>query len=404
MEKKLLKDVKVLTLEGYVAAPQITKTLAAYGAVVVKIESKKRPDAQRSWGPFKGGTFHPEKNGDFAHYNTGKIDVTIDLTKPKGIELLKKFVAWADVIVENYAGDAMEKLKLGYDVLKKVNPKIIMVGASMQGHTGPHVMSKGLGFHLQMLSGFVEITGWPDRVPVGPKGPYPDFIASRLGVMSIMAALDYRRRTGKGQYVDISQYEGAVFFQSPLVLDYFVNGRIAKATGNQCDYAAPHNAYQCQGADRWVALGVFNDKEWESFCKVIGNPAWTKDPKFTTLLGRKEHEDEMDVLITKWTMTKTAEDVMTMMQAAGIGAGIVQNPEDILEKDPHLKERRLHQELEHPEIGKYFGSRPDFILSKASAELRRAPLLGEHTEYALKEFVHLTDEQIVELVMEGVTE
>ena len=404
MEKKLLKDVKVVALEGYVAGPQITKTLAAYGAVVLKIESKKRPDAQRSWGSFKGGAFDPEKNGDFAHFNTGKLDVTIDLTKPKGIELLKKFIAWADVLVENYAGDAMEKLKLGYDVLKKINPDIIKVGTSMQGHTGPRVMSKGLGQHLAMLSGFYEITGWPDRVSVGPKSPYTDFIASRLGFMSIMAALDYRRRTGKGQYIDISQYEGAVCFQAPSVLDYFVNGRIAKAVGNRCDYAAPHNSYQCKGTDRWCAIGVFNDKEWEGFCKVIGNPAWTKDPKFTTLLARKENEEEMDRLISEWTMTKTAEEVMTLMQAAGVGAGVTETPEDLLDKDPQLKARQLFQQVDHPMIGKYYGSRPDFVMTKASTELRPAPLLGEHTEYALKELLKLSDEEIVELVIEGVTE
>jgi benzylsuccinate CoA-transferase BbsF subunit len=255
-----------------------------------------------------------------------------------------------------------------------------------------------------MLSGFCEITGWPDRVPVGPKSPYPDFIASRLGFMSIMAALDYRRRTGKGQYVDISQYEGCVGFQAPLVLDYFVNGRVAKAMGNHCDYAAPHNSYQCQGNDRWCALAVFNDKEWESFCKVIGNPAWTKSSRYTTLLARKENEDEMDRLITEWTMTKSAEEVMTLMQAVGVGAGVAENPEDILDKDPQLKERQLYVQLDHPAIGKYYGSRPDFILSKASTEIRRAPLLGEHTEYALKELLKLSDEEVVEYVIEGVTE
>lgn len=404
MENKLLRDLKVVAFEGYFAGPQITKTLAAFGAIVVKIESKKRPDAQRTWGSFKGGIFHPERNGDFGQYNTGKIDVTIDLTKPKGMEVIKKFIAWADLIVENFAGDSMSRMGLGYEVIKEIKPDIIMIGASMQGHTGPHAMARGLGFHLALLSGFYEITGWPDRVPVGPKGPYPDFIASRLGLLSIMAALDYRRRTGKGQYIDISQYEGAVCFQAPLVLDYMVNGRVARAEGNHCDYAAPHNSYRCKGNDRWVAIAVFNDKEWESFCNVIGNPDWTKNPKYTTLLARKENEEELDRLITDWTTTKTAEEITTLMQTAGVRAGTTQTPEDILDHDPQLKARKLFVELEHPEIGKYRAARPAFTMSKASVEVRRAPLLGEHTEYALKELLGMSDEEVVELVLEGITE
>jgi benzylsuccinate CoA-transferase BbsF subunit len=404
VENKLLKDLKVVAFEGYFAGPQITKTLAAYGATVVKVESKKRPDAQRTWGPFKDGVFHPEKNGDFAQYNTGKIDVTIDLTKPKGMEVIKKFIAWADVVVENFAGDSMSRIGLGYEVLKKTKPDIIMLGASMQGHSGPHAMARGLGFHLALLSGFYEITGWPDRVPVGPKGPYPDFIASRLGLLSIMAALDYRRRTGKGQYIDISQYEGAVCFQAPLVLDYMANGRVAKAKGNYCNYAAPHNSYQCKGNDRWVAIGVFSDFEWDSFCKVIGNPTWTRDPKFATLLARKENEVEMDRLITEWTITKSAEEVMMLMQAARVRAGVAQTSEDILDHDPQIKAREIFREIEHPEIGKYRAARPAFVMSKAGVEVRRAPLLGEHTEYALKELLKMSDEEVVELVIEGVTE
>ena len=202
----------------------------------------------------------------------------------------------------------------------------------------------------------------------------------------------------------MSQYENGVHFMAPLILDYVVNQRVANRMGNRYPYAAPHGAYRCRGEDRWCAIAVFTDEEWQSFCKVIGNPAWTNDPKFSTLLARKENEEELDRLVEEWTINHSAEEVMSMMQAAGVAAGTVQTAEDLLEHDPQLKHRHFFWELEHPEIGKYRARRPPFMLSKSPCELRRAPLLGEHNEYVLKEILGMSDEEIAELVIEGVIE
>ena len=191
---------------------------------------------------------------------------------------------------------------------------------------------------------------------------------------------------------------------APLVLDYAVNRRVANRMGNRSTYAAPHGIYRCRGEDRWCAIAVFTDQEWESFGKAIGNPAWTNDPRFATLLTRKENEEELERLIEEWTIKHSPDEVMTRMQAAGVAAGALQTGQELLEHDPQLKHRGFFRELEHPEIGKYHSAAPAFLLSKSPYELRRAPLIGEHNEYVLKEILGMSDEEIAELVIEGVIE
>jgi benzylsuccinate CoA-transferase BbsF subunit len=187
-------------------------------------------------------------------------------------------------------------------------------------------------------------------------------------------------------------------------LDDAVNDRVAGREGNLHPYAAPHGAYPCQGEDRWCAIAVFTEDEWEGFRRVIGSPQWTKDPKFSTHRARKDNEVELDALVGEWTMSHTAEEVMDMMQAAGVAAGALQTGEDILEKDPHLRHRRLYHKLDHPETGEYHAPRPSFLLSKVPCDLRRAPLLGEHTEHVLKNILRIPDSEIEQLVIDGVIE
>jgi benzylsuccinate CoA-transferase BbsF subunit len=257
---------------------------------------------------------------------------------------------------------------------------------------------------LTALSGFYTITGWPDREPVGPSGPYPDYIASRLGTLSILAALDYRRKTGKGQYIDLSQFEGAVHFLSPLILDNSVNNRVAPASGNLSPDFAPHNAYHCHGLDRWCAIAVTSEDKWHSLCKIIGNPEWARDPKFTTMSARKNNEAELDKLIENWTMQHSAEEIMSMMQSAGVGAGVVNSARDLLENDPQIKHRNLFQRVQHPEISEYSVPGFSYRFSDIDTQLQRAPLLGEHNEYVCKKILGMSDEEVAQLVINGVIE
>jgi len=297
----------------------------------------------------------------------------------------------------------MKRMGLGYEELKKVKPDIIMLSSCMQGQTGPYANLSGTGHLLTPLSGFNYIAGWPDRQPAD-LGVYTDFIAPRFNTLAIMAALDYRRRTGKGQYLDMSQYENGIHFMAPLLLDYAVNQRVANRMGNRCEYAAPHNAYRCHGEDRWCAIAVFTDEEWQSFGKVIGNPAWTNESKFRTLSAKKKNEDELDRLVEAWTVNHSAEEVMSLMQTAGVAAGVVETSEDLLEHDPQLKYRHFFWELDHPEAGKHRVSRQAFVLSKCPYQVRRAPLLGEHNEPVLKKLLAMSDAEFTELMVEGVVE
>jgi benzylsuccinate CoA-transferase BbsF subunit len=273
----------------------------------------------------------------------------------------------------------------------------------MQGRSGPHSLHRGLGHQLTALSGLCQITGWPDREPPWI-GAYTDFVAPLFNALAVLAALDYRRRTGKGQYFDVSQYENGVHFLAPLVLDYVANGRTAGREGNHHAEAAPHGAYRCLGVDRWCAIAVFSDEEWASFARTIGNPAWTADGRFATLTARKDNEEELDRLVEEWTCARTAEEVMRLMQAAAVAAGVLQTGQDILDNDPQLRHRHSFWELEHPEVGVQRAQGPPFLLSKAPCRMSRAPMLGEHGGYVLKELLGMSDEEVAGLVIGGVVQ
>ena len=393
MAKKLFEGIRVVDFTWHLTGPFTTKHLSDLGAEVIIVESRRRPGWRRG----------APRTGSNDQNCTSKLSVTLNTRDPRGLELVKKLVSTADIVVENFAGGSMKRMGLGYDVLKAIKPDIIMLSTSMQGQTGPYSAHPGSGHKLTALAGFSNILGWPDRKPAWIAA-YTDFIAPRYAVFALMAALDYRRRTGKGQYLDLSQYENGIQFMSPLVLDYVVNKRVATRMGNQSSYAAPHNAYKCTGEDRWCAIAVFTDEEWQNFCKVIGKPAMANNPKFSTLVARKENEEELDRLVSEWTANHTAEEVMTLMQSAGVAAGVVETGEDLMEKDPQLKHRHTFTELEYPgDVGKYrTQSGAHFQLSKYNCEMKVAPLMGEHNEYVFKGLLGMPDAEFDQLVKDGV--
>jgi crotonobetainyl-CoA:carnitine CoA-transferase CaiB-like acyl-CoA transferase len=401
--ERLLEGIKVADFSWSLVGPLTTKILSDFGAEVIKIESSLKPGLHRTTGPFKDSEIGLNRSGSFNQWNTGKLSFGLNLAHPKGIDLARRLVAWADVVVENFAGGVMKKMGLGYDDLRKVNPEIIMLSSCMMGQTGPYANHPGWGRFLAAMTGFNYIAGWPDREPAD-LGPYTDFIAPHFCIPTLLAALLYRKQTGTGQYIDVSQYETAIHFLAPLVLDNVVNHRVAGREGNRHPYAAPHGAYPCRGEDRWCAIAVFTEDAWESFRRVIGSPQWTEDPKFSTHGARKDNEVELDALVAEWTLGHTAEEVMDMMQAAGVAAGVLQTGEEIVEKDPHLRHRRFYQQLDHPDTGEYHAPRPSFLLSKVPCNLKRAPLLGEHTEHVLKNILRMPDGEIEKLVIDGVIE
>jgi benzylsuccinate CoA-transferase BbsF subunit len=394
-----LEGIKVLDFGRLINVPMAAKYLGDYGATVVEIESPTHNS--RSMFPFAGGIPGINRSGLYAAYNSSKYNITLDFNHAGALDLVKRLIVWSDVVVENNVPGVMKRWGISYDDVKKMKPDVIMLSSTTLGQEGPYRMQKSTGELLPAYAGFTNLTGWPDRLPVGQPNAYTDFITPFYIITAIMGALSYRKKNGKGIYIDLSQIEASIAQLSHVVLEYTANGKIRGATGNRCQYAAPHGAYRCKGNDRWCTIAVFTDEAWRSFCKVIGDPEWTKDIKFTTLLSRKENEDELDRLVEQWTSRYHAEEVMEKMQQAGIAAGVVQNSEDI-SKDPQLKSRNHFVVLEQPEMGQYAHENSSFILSKTPARIRPAPCFGEHNEYICKQFLGMSDEEFVRLFNEGI--
>ncbi len=245
------------------------------------------------------------------------------------------------------------------------------------------------------------MTGWPDRPPAGVPLAYPDYITPWYMVFATMAALDYRRRTGKGLYLDVSQLETSLQFLAPALLDYTVNGRIQTRNGNRSS-VAPHGAYQCKGEDRWCTIAVSTDRQWGAFRKVMGKPGWAMQTRFEAADGRLNHEAELDKYIEAWTRQYTAEEVMRLLQAAGVPAGVVQNGQDIM-NDPQLEHRQHFRRLEHTEIGEHLCEMPPARFSDTPPEFGAPfPSLGEHNELVCSKILGLSDQEFSELIAEGV--
>jgi benzylsuccinate CoA-transferase BbsF subunit len=402
MCKSALDGLKVCDFSWVGTGPRATKDLADNGATVIKIESTKRLDLTRLTPPFKDGIFNVDRSGFFAWNNTSKYSVTLNLQHPQGIKVAKRLVQWSDVVVENFGHGFMDRIGLGYEELKRIRQDIIMVSLSIAGQTGPYASFRGYGSSSAALSGHVILTGWPDSSAQMPPIAFGDVITPLFGVISIMAALEYRNRTGKGQYIDISQWETMIQFIAPAFLDYFANGRKETRMGNRCPWAAPHGVFPCKGRDKWCAIAVFSDAQWKSFCHRIGKLDLLDNPKFKTFTDRKENEDELEELVSGWTKQYSREQVMTILQDECI-AGIVQDAKDLL-GDPQLKERQSFVKLKHPEMGLCNNTAPPMKLSKTPARVRPAPCLGEHNNYVFTKLLGMSDEEFVSLLNAGVFE
>ena len=398
--RSALEGIKIVAFEWIVVGPLATSYLGEQGATVVKVESHIRPDGSRFVGPFKDGFTHPDYSGFFLHQNSSKCSVTINVKKPSGRDLILKLIKWADVVVENMTPGVMKSLGLDYESVKSVNPEVIYLSISIQGQFGPHHMSTGFGQLAAALGGCTHLSGYPDRGPAPCHGAYVDYITARLMPSLILAAIDYRRRTGKGQYIDNSILENTAYFFALPVMDYVINGRVWNRMGNRHPYACPHGAFRCQGDDRWVAIAVFTEEEWQAFCQVVGRPEWIKDARFSTLWERKRNEDELEKLIETWTVNYTAEQVEALMQNAGVPAGVVESTKDLL-SDPQLKRRGTFRELNHKTMGPILRVGPASRFSRTCDVQFAPPILGEHNSYVLGEILHLSEDEISDLYAEG---
>jgi crotonobetainyl-CoA:carnitine CoA-transferase CaiB-like acyl-CoA transferase len=404
LASKVFEGLKIIDFGWAIAGPLTLKYLADYGATVICIESFQRPDLLRTATPYKNEVPGVDRAGYFAYFAANKYSISLNLNKPQGLEIARKLIAWADVVADSHRPGVMERWKLSYQDLVKINPDIIMVRNSNQGITGPAATHPGLGNHLNGLSGIVNYVGWPEQEPITLMVAYSDYLVPHFAAAALIGALDYRRKTGKGQMLDISQFEVGLQLVSTAIMNYSCNEVEEKAKGNACDFAAPHGIFRCKGDDRWCTIGIFEDKEWPSFCKALGRPEWITKPEFSTLTARKTHETELNHLIEQWTETREAEEVMKILQRAGVAAGVVQNAKDLY-NDIQLKERECFWLANHKEMGEISYLGQPSRLSRTKAKIyRSAPCLGEHTEYICREYLGMSQEEFDKNLVEGVFE
>jgi benzylsuccinate CoA-transferase BbsF subunit len=400
-----LAGVRVIELGGFAAGPVVGKHLANYGAEVIRIESRTRLDGFRvHYPPFKDNVPGPDRAAIFNFFNDGKHSLTLNLKAVRGVELARKLIGSADVVVENFTPGTMARLGLGYEMLALDNPGLVMLSTCNQGQSGPHACHPGFGSHLTSLSGFTQLLGYPDETPVLLYGPYIDFIAVGFGAIAVSAALARRRQTGRGAYIDLSQYESGLQFMAPALLDLFANGRVASRKGNRHPSAAPHGVFQCMGEERWCAFSIANDDEWLRFVEALGSPDWTQEPDFTTVDGRKVNEDRLEALVSDWTRVRSREEVVTTLHEHGLRVHPVNSVADLF-SDPQLEYRGTWRPVDHPVLERVHLEAPPFILRRTPPKLDRAgPLIGADNSYVLSQLLGLSSEEIRQLESEGVLE
>ncbi len=405
MNKQVFSDLKIAAFNWAMVGPLTLKFFADYGATVVRVETSLRPCVTRTSAPFKDNIAGINRSGYFNHFSANMMSLSLNMNTPQGLSVARDLVAWADVVTENFTPGVMDKWGLGYEALTKIKPDIIMLRQNGFGTEGPYKNLAAFGMILAAIAGIPNYIGWPDRgpLPVGV-GAYTDSISPRFASAALIAALDYRDRTGKGQLIDLAQFETALYFFLPGLLDAAVNDREPVRNGNAVAHAAPHNVYRCKGVERWCAVAAITDDQWSALCSAVGRPELQTDPRFVTLARRKENENALDDLIESWTIDRPPEDVMAALQAAGVPAGIVENAADVFE-DPQLRSRGLFWPIEHDEMGTFTHLGSSMVLSKTPAQAAApSPCIGEHNEYVLTKVLGKSDEEFVELLAAGALE
>jgi benzylsuccinate CoA-transferase BbsF subunit len=394
-----LSGIRVADFSWVVAGPWCTRHLALMGAEVIKIESQKRIDFCRMTGPFPNGVKNINTSGYFNMWNQSKKSCSINLADPKGRDIARRLVKVCDVVVENFASGSVEKMGFSYAELKKIRPDLIMLSSSGFGRTGPEKDWRAYGRNLQAASGLYHLTGFPG----GSKGTgivLADAITGLINVFAILAAIHHRNRTGEGQYIDVSMIEATAAHIPESVMDYAINGRNRGCRGNRSETMAPHNAYRCLGEDKWVAIEV-NDEQWPDFCRAIGEPEWCRNPKFSDVLGRLAHEDELDRRIGEWTSRRTVEEAVSILQRHGIAAGASADLKDLF-ADASLYDQGALVKLAHPEAGVRVGPGLPWQMSRVTPDYRRAPNLGEDNSYVFCELLGMTENEVNQLAQEGI--
>jgi benzylsuccinate CoA-transferase BbsF subunit len=384
-----LVGVRVADFTWIGAGSYTTKLLSDFGADVIKVETSTRLDSLRVTAPFKDGKRGVNRSGYFADRNTNKRSVQLNLKHPEGVALARALIARSDIVANNFSPGTMEKFGLGYADVAALKPDIIYLSMSMQGQKGPDSRYVGFGLTIGALTGLHYLSGPPDRPPAGTGTNYPDHVPNPChAAFAVLAALLHRRRTGQGQFIDFAQTEPTISLIAPAVIDWTTNGRQQTRQGNAHWHAVPHGVYPCRGTDRWIAISVHTDLQWNTLVSVLGG--LPDDVAWQAEAGRRADVDRVEAWVVTRTRDRDAEALMAALQESGVPAGVVQNARDLIDHDPQLAHREHWTRLDHPEMGKTLYNAPPVRLSDTPASMRHpAPLLGEHTEDICRNLLRL---------------
>lgn len=397
-----LHGVRVTEFTSAWAGPYATCLLGFLGAEVIKVESRKRLDHARFTSFTTARTFSgPNESPVFDNLNLNKLSVCLNLTRAKAVEIAKRLVEKSDVVVENMRPGVIERLGLGYAALREVRPDLVYLSSSACGQTGPDRERVGYAPNFAAGAGLSFVTGYPDWPPSVLSGAI-DLRSATTAAFAIVAALLCRRRTGAGQYIDLSSQEAIAMLNADALMDALMNQRVQTRKANRHDTMAPHNCYRCRGEDEWISIAVGDDGEWRALCAVIGRPELGRDERFSAAEARRRHEGEVDAIVGAWTVGRSSDEAMRALQAAGVAA-TPSHSNQALFQDPHLRERGVFLQVQHPELGADWVIAPPWRLSETPAAVRScSPLLGEHTHSVFGGLLGMSGEEIRALEEEQV--
>ncbi|MGB2695203.1 MAG: CoA transferase [Dehalococcoidia bacterium] len=404
MDRLPLTGVRVLDLSKVWAGPYGTRLLGDMGAEVIKLEAAGSWDLIRSLALLPRETEHIyNKSAYFNHYNRNKYGCAIDLSQTKGRELGLRLVALSDVVFENYRSDVLEKLDFTYEAMRAVKPDIILVSMPSHGLSGPEAHHVAYGTHVEQLAGLVAQSGFPDGPPHRSAISYGDPIAGALAAAATIAALLHRRWTGRGQHIEVAQWEAFLPMVGEFFVEYGLTGREPARRGNRHSSMAPHGVYECAGDDARIAIAGGSDAEFAALCEAMGQPELAHDERFADVVSRHRHQDDLDAIVSGWTRTQPNHEAAARLQAAGVSAMPVSTVTELME-DPHLAARGFFEEVAHREAGTWAMDGPVWHFDKTPPHVRLpAPCFGEHNDYVLRELLGLSEEDVAALEREGVT-
>ena len=414
-----LAGVRVIDFCWMGVGAMATRLLADFGAEVIRIEDRNRLDMPRRLPLYKGGDVRsygeeennpdPNKGGMFNNYNRNKLGITLNMRSERGRELAERLIGTSSLLTENFAPGVMERWGLTEEHVRGLRPDIIYARMSGFGHSGPHAEYRSYGPVVQAVCGLSHISGLPGREPSGWGLSYMDNQAAYYNSSALLFAIYRRNITGKGTEIDVSAVEAGINLVGPVLLDVTVNQRTTRRpdypTGNRLEWpnAAPHGVYAAQGDDEWIAITVFDDRQWSGLVEALDRPSWNDDPRFATQDDRFAHQDVLDKHVEDWTGNRDRHEMTELLQSHGVPAGAVQNAQDLNERDPQLAARGVFFEMDHPVIGvaRFEGNPMQFSETRPD-NWRSAPLLGEDNAYVFQDILGIGEGEYAELTSEGV--